>query len=228
MVTVTEIIRWVLLPAVLLAQQPVSAQTPISRQCKTVMFRVSLEQGRSYQKNIGALTLKIDAQKDVHDKDLGWYFTLVDDLGRDYIYPANLPIRFNPLQILGPGYDFSAHDSMSWNRSARFLLSKSDYERIDPLLKQALWPVDSPDPENAGRHYVNALRNADGGIMELNILDSEISSDNVVRRMVLEITLTAPASFPFDPSLPPETGDCPQSMFLELPSRDPAPSSEAQ
>lgn len=231
MVTVAEILRVcrrVLLPVVLLFQQPLMAQTHSPRQCKSARVRVSLEQGGSYQKSIGALTLKITAQKDAHGKDLGWYYTLVDDLGRDYIYPANLPIRFNPLQTLGAGYDLDAAGSMDWNRSARFLLSRSDYERIDPLLKQALWPVDSPDPENAGRNYINALKKTDGGFLDLNILDAEVSSENIVKRAVLEFKFTVPTAFSIAPSLSPEITACPESMTLEGPSSDPPPSPKIQ
>jgi hypothetical protein len=222
MVTVTEII-WILFSAVLFFHQPAFSQYQNPSSCNSVALQLSLEQGRSYEKSIGPLTLKIEAQKDVHDKDLGWYYTLVDDLDRDYIYPANLPIRYNPLQTLGAGYDLDAAGSMDWNRSARFLLSRSDYERIDPLLKQALWPVDAPDPENAGRNYINALKNTDGGFLNLKISDAEVSPGNIVRRAVLEIKFTAPAAFPFDPSLSPEITACPESMTLEPPAPDPPP-----
>lgn len=212
-VTVT-VIRWVVLSAVLHFHPPVFSQTEIPPQCKSAMVRISLEQGGSYRKSIGALTLKITAEKDAQGKDLGWYYTLVDDRERDYIYPANLPLRFNPLQTLGAGYDLDAGESMDWNRSARFLLSASDYEKIDPLLKWALWPVDSPDPENAGRNYMKALEDTRGGVLNLNILDAEVTSENIVRRALLEIRFTAPEAFLFDKSLSPETTVCPESMRI--------------
>lgn len=188
-------------------------QNQTAEQCKVVTLRISLKAGQSYEQRIGDLTFTVRAASSRKPGD-GWYFSLEDESGHDYIAPANLPLRFNPRQILGPGYSLTAQKSLSWNREVRFLMDKSDYDKIEPLWKHALWPADSPNPQNAAKNYLNTLEQLQGGRLSLKVLDFSISSDDVIHSARFEIEFIAPNGFHFDPSLMPSIAPCPGSMTI--------------
>ena len=91
----------------------------------------------------------------------------------------------------------------------RFLLSASDYERVDPLWKNALWPYSAPDPDKAAGAYIGALESLPLGMLKFKILESDVSPDDIIRSASFEVEFTAPASFRFDPLLKPHTAVCP-------------------
>jgi hypothetical protein len=79
-----------------------SPQTQL--ECRKITLEFSLEAGQSYERIIGRNhTLKVRADDSLKPPN-GWRYSLVDSAGHDYIAPVNPPLRFNPLQILGPGY----------------------------------------------------------------------------------------------------------------------------
>ncbi len=174
-------------------------------QCTSVSLEFSLKAGESYQRKVGDLTLQVPAAQN------GWSLTLDDAEGHDYIYPVNLPIRFNPWQILGPGYDLSAKESLKMDRELRFLLNNSDYEFVKPLLTGALWPYSAPDPEHATEKYVDALGRLRTGLLQLKIVRAEVSPDDNVRSATFRVDFTAPIEYRFDPSLTPHPAACPKS-----------------
>ena len=110
--------------------------SPVNRPSRSAgksHWGVTLEAGQSYERSIGgSLTLKVRAD-DSGKPPNGWYYSLVDPDGHDYIAPVNTPLRFNPLQTPGPGYSLTAQESLNWDREVRFMLNEADCERIAPL-----------------------------------------------------------------------------------------------
>jgi hypothetical protein len=174
--------------------------------CNAVTLAVSLNAGDGYRRRINGLTFQVRAEQ---QKEEGWMFYIVDDAGRDFIYPVNPPIRFNPSQILGPGYGMSARKSLEWNRELRFLLNQFDYERIHPLLVNALWPYSAPNPDQAAEQYLSALANLRPGLLRVKIVGRDVASDDAVRAAKLQVEFIAPSDFHFDPSLEPRPTACP-------------------
>jgi hypothetical protein len=95
------------------------------------------DRGESFKKHVGESTFR---KRSVPSRETsnGWRFSFEDADGRDFIYPVNPPLRYNACKILGRGYQYSARDSLKWNRQVRFLLSAIDYDRLDPLIRDAL------------------------------------------------------------------------------------------
>jgi len=177
-------------------------------QCTAVAWTISLKAGDDIQRRINDLTFKVRATK---DKGFcwGWMFSLEDPAGHDFIYPVNPPLRFNPSQTLGCGYGQTARESLKINRELRFLLNEYDYERFDPLVKNALWPYYAPNPDRAAEDYLTALRELSTGLLRLKILRSDVAPDDAVRSAELEVEFIAPSDFHFDPRLKPYSTNCP-------------------
>lgn len=116
--------------------------------CSGVSLTVKLDAGKSYAQKVGGLNFKISPDSGKGSCN-GWAFTLEDADGNDFIYPVNMPLRFNPSQFLGCSYGLSAKEGLEMKRNMRFILNKRDYLRLDPLMRDALWPYSSPDPEHA-------------------------------------------------------------------------------
>jgi hypothetical protein len=117
--------------------------------CSAVRFTAKLDAGHSFVQKVGDLRFKIRA---AHGKAVcnGWIFTLEDAGDHDFIYPVNFPLRFNPSQYLGCSYGLTARQGLEMKRDMRFILTEQDYLRLDPLMKDALWPADSPEPKHDG------------------------------------------------------------------------------
>src|ERR1043166_9338511 len=64
----------------------------------------------------------------------GWEIYVVhpEDPEHDYIYPVNIPLRFNGVQILGASYNDDARTSLGRPHEMWFLLNKADYDKLWP------------------------------------------------------------------------------------------------
>lgn len=187
----------------------VTAQEPQTKpQCNAVTLKFSLKAGESFEQRIGDLTFKVRVDPGWKPGN-GWDFSLEDAAGHDFIYSANPPLRFNPSQILGPGYSLTTRESLKWNREVWFLLSSSDYERVDPLCIGALWPYKAPDPDKAFDAYISVLKKLRLGLLKLRILESDVSPADFVRSATFEVEIIAPSEFRFDPLLAPHPAACP-------------------
>lgn len=186
-------------------------QKPTAIRCNAVTFKFSLKAGESFQKAIGNLTFKVQSGT-AQERPNGWTFSLDNADGQDFIAPVSIPLRFNPSQILGPGYGLSARDSLKNNRELPFLISDSDYELIVPLWRNALWSYSAPDPDHAADNYVGALGRIPLGMLRLKILQADVSPEDLIRSASFEIEFTTPAQFHFDPSLSPRPSSCPQRV----------------
>jgi hypothetical protein len=175
--------------------------------CTKAVMEFSLAAGKSYEQPIGGnLTLKI-AQREPN----GWTFSLEDAAGHDYIAPVNPPLRFNPTQIIGPGYNLTAQQSLKMDRGEIcFILNEADYNRIDQLWQYALWPYDAPDPDRAGGNYITAINKIKTGTLRLTVLKSDVSPDDIIRSATLRIEITAPEEFPLNPALGSQPAACPE------------------
>ena len=178
------------------------------RQCSAVSFTARLAAGKSFARRVGDLEFKIRAS---HDKGLcnGWTFTLEDARGNDFIYPVNFPLRFNPSQLLGCSYGLTARQGLEMKRRMRFILTEHDYARLEPLMKGALWPADSPNPGHAAEKYLNVIHATQTGVLRLDTLNYKLTRDGLIRSAKFRVDLIAPASFHFNPALKPHSTACP-------------------
>jgi len=176
--------------------------------CSAVSFTAKLDAGDSFAQKVGGLEFKLTA---THGKTScnGWGFSLEDGNGNDFIYPVNMPLRFNPSQFLGCSYGLTAKQGLEMKRSLRFILSEQDYLRLDPLMRDALWPGDSPDPEHAAERYLNAIRAVQTGLIRLKTVRYELSSDGLIQSATFRVDLIAPAGFRFDTALKTYSTHCP-------------------
>lgn len=173
-----------------------------------VSFTVRLEAGHSFNQKVGGLEFKL---RGTNDKRLcnGWWFSLEDAGGHDFIYPLNMPLRFNPSQFLGCSYGLTVRQGLEMKRSLQFILTEEDYLRLGPLMSDALWPANSLDPEHAGEKYLAALRTVRAGLIQINTAHFDLSPNGLIRSATFRVKLTAPGSFQFDPALKPHPTACP-------------------
>lgn len=176
--------------------------------CSTVSFTARLDAGRSLVQKVGGLVFRFRAAQG-NGLCGGWTFTLEDTDGHDFIYPVNFPLRFNPSQYLGCSYSLTARQGLEMRRSLRFILTERDYLRLDPLMKDALWPADSPDPKHAGEKYLKAIQKIQTGLIRLEAQRYEMSPDDLIQSATFRVDLTAPNSFNFGPDLKPHSTPCP-------------------
>jgi hypothetical protein len=181
--------------------------------CNSVSISSELVAGQTFERAIGGdLVFQIRPEKLGPNAEFdGWTVALHSKSSPedDYIYPVNLPIRFNGLQTLGTAYGEDAKASLGHARRMRLLLQRKDYERIQPLLNAALWPYSAPHPDTAGAEYLDGLKKLSTGTAELTVLsyDLQPGSDSL-RRMSFRVTFTASASFKFDAELHPKPSAC--------------------
>lgn len=179
-----------------------------SPKCSAVTFTVSLDAGKSFTQRVGDLLFKIHA---THGKALcrGWIFSLDDGKGNDFIYPVNMPLRFNPSEYLACSYGLTARQGLEMKRGLRFILTEQEYQRLHPLMVAALWPGDSPDPEHAAERYLKALATVRTGLLRLSTLHFKLSPDGLIRSATFRVELIAPSSFHFNPAQNPHPAGCP-------------------
>jgi hypothetical protein len=119
-------------------------------------------------------------------------------------------LRFNGLQILGPSYGEDTKTSLAHPHEMRFLLDRADYDRISPLLTNALWPHSAPRPDKADDEYVGALKTLAVGQLKFTVraYDADPASRSI-RQIEFQAEFTTQGNFEFDPSLKPKPAACP-------------------
>jgi hypothetical protein len=177
--------------------------------CMSVSIEFSLKAGEGFQQEIG--NLMFDVRPDAApDRPNGWTFSIYGKGGDDFIAPVNIPLRFNPSQILGPGYGLSARESLQTPRELPFLLSDSDYELVVPLWRDALWPYSAPDPDHAADKYTSTIAKLPLGLLKLKPLKVDISPDDLIHSANFEASLIIPFGSRLDPSLKQHPFPCPR------------------
>jgi len=188
-----------LIPAIDVRAQSSSA-------CQSVSFKVHLNAGDSFEREFGGgLLFRLTSQKDP-----GWFLDIVpaEANTNDYIYPVNLPLRLNPNQTLGPGYGETVKSSLAHRHEMRFLLNRSDYDRVSDLIGNVLWPYQTPDPDKALLDYTNAVDNARKGSLKVMVSSYKTDAKGALTRIKLRVEITTPPDFQFAPHLNPFPEPC--------------------
>jgi hypothetical protein len=186
--------------------------------CQFVSFKVTLNANDNYERELGGgLLFRVRSENEP-----GWFVDIVpaEANTKDYIYPVNLPLRFNANQTLGPGYGETAKSSLSHPHEMNFLLDRSDYDRISSLIPRVL-----SDPDRALADYTNAVDNARKGWVRITIssyktdpktdskTDSKTNSETNLKtgaltHIKLRVGITTPPDFQFAPGLNPWPAPC--------------------
>jgi len=92
----------------------------------------------------------------------------------------------------------------------RFLLYSADYDRISPLVTNALWPYNAPDPDKAVDEYLGALKSLTTGKLELTVraYDADPVTGSI-RHISFQARFITPGTFEFDPPLKLKRAVCP-------------------
>lgn len=194
-----------LLLVFLIAAIDVRAQS--SPACHSVSFKVHLNAGDSFQRELGGgLLFRITTEKGP-----GWFLDIVpaEENTKDYIYPVNLPLRFNANQTLGPGYGESVKSSLAHPHEMRFLLNRSSYDRVFGLIGNVLWSYQTSDPDKAVSDYTNAVDDASKGWLRVTVSSYKTDSKTAaLTRIKLRVEVSTPLDFEFAPHLNPFPGPC--------------------
>jgi hypothetical protein len=168
---------------------------------------VALNAGDSFERELGGgLLFRVRSEK-----ALGWLLDIVpaEANTKDYIYPVNLPLRLNGNQTLGPGYGESVKSSLAHPHEMRFLLNRSDYDRVFGLIGNVLWSYQTSDPDKALSDYTNAVDEARKGSLKVTV--SSYKTDlktGALTRIKLRVAVTTPPDFQFAPHLNPLPWPC--------------------
>jgi len=175
--------------------------------CLSVSFKVALNVGDSFERELGGgLLFRVRSEKEP-----GWFLDIVpaEANTKDYVYPVNLPLRLNGNQTLGPGYGESVKSSLAHPHEMRFLLNRSDYDRVFGLIGNVLWSYQTPDPDKALSDYTNAVDEARKGSLKVTV--SSYKTDlktGALTRIKLRVEVTTPPDFQFAPHLNPVPWPC--------------------
>jgi hypothetical protein len=190
------------------------SQSPTPSTCLSTVVAGELTSGNHFEKTIGGgLVFRLNPEQHGSSGELsGWSIALVPLQGHDdFIYPVNPPLRFNGETILGPSYGDDTKASLGHPHVLFFLLSPGDYDKIAPLMTNALWPYSAPRREKAADEYESALRSLTKGQLELTVqaYDADPASGSI-RRLKFLAEFIAPAGFRFNPSLKARHVACPK------------------
>jgi hypothetical protein len=186
---------------------PFSAIAQRTPSCQIVSFKVVLNAKNDYERELGGgLLFRMT------EEGSGWFVDIVpaEEVTKDYIYPVNLPLRFNPNQTLGPGYGETIQSSLSHTHEMNFLLDPPDYERISALMENVLWPHKTADPDKALDAYTNAVGNARKGSLRIAISSYKTDANGALARIKLRVQITNPMDFHFAPGLNSWPSPCPR------------------
>lgn len=154
------LILWVLSPVLLAAQNKGAL-------CRSFTLAGKLAAKASFKRDIGnGLSFQVKPTGLGAKGELdGWeiYIVRPEDPDKDYIYPVNLPLRFNGVQILGASYNDDAGTSLGRPHEMWFLTNKADYDKMSPVLNNALWPYMSPHPDKVGEEFYAVLKVVEAG-----------------------------------------------------------------
>jgi hypothetical protein len=185
----------------------IGAQAQRSPECQIVSFKVALNVYDDYERELGGgLLFRVRSEKEP-----GWFVDIVpaEANTKDYIYPVNLPLRFNGDQTLGPGYGETVKSSLSHTHEMNFLLDRSDYDRIFALVKNVLWSYQTPDPDKALADYTNAVDNARKGRVRITISSYQTDpKTGALTHIKLRVGIKTPQDFLFAPGLNPWPAPC--------------------
>jgi len=180
--------------------------------CQTVFFKVVLNANDNYERELGGgLLFRVRSEK-----GLGWSVDIVpgEENTKDYIYPVNLPLRFNSNQTLGPGNGETIQSSLSHPHEMNFLLDRRDYDRISALVPNVL-----SDPDRTLPEYTNAVENARKGSLKIAIASYKTDSKAdrkadrktaALTHIKLRVGITLPPDFQLAPGLTPWPASCPR------------------
>jgi hypothetical protein len=189
----------------LVAAIDVRAQS--SPACHSIFFKVALNAGDNFERELGGgLLFRVRSEKEP-----GWLLDIVpaEANTKDYIYPANLPLRFNGNQTLGAGYGESVTSSLAHPHEMRFLLNRSDYDLVFGLVGNLLSSDQTSDPDKAVADYTNALGEARKGSLRVTIPSYKTDpKTGAPTRIKLRVELTTPLDFQFAPHLNPFPWPC--------------------
>ena len=128
---------------------------------------MALHAGENFERELGGgLLFRVTSEKQP-----GWFFDIVpaEAVSKDYIYPVNLPLRFNPNQTLGPGYGENAKSSLGYAHEMQFLIYKTDYDQVSSLTENVLWPDKVSDPDRAFGDFASAVHRAKKGRLKVTV-----------------------------------------------------------
>ena len=95
--------------------------------------------------------------------------------------------------------------SLAHAHEMRFLLDRADYDRISPLLTNALWPYSAPRPDKADDEYIGALKALVVGQLKFTVRTYDADPVNgSIRRIKFQAEFRTPGNFEFDPALKPK------------------------
>ena len=176
--------------------------------CHSASFNVALDVSDDFEHQLGrGLSFRIKSEKEP-----GWFFDIVpaDAQDNDFIYPVNFPLRFNPVQYLGPAYSESLKSSLANPHEVRFLLDRTDYDHVSSLIGDVLWPYQTSDPDKALSQYTSMVAKAKKGWLRVTVPSYRTDAKTgEVAHIELRVQVTTPSSFKFVPELKPRPGPCP-------------------
>ena len=188
----------------LLAAIDLRAQS--SPACLSVSFKVHLDAGDSFERELGGgLLFRVRSLKDP-----SWFLDIVpaEANTKDYIYPVNLPLRFNANQTLGSGHGETVKSSLAHPHEMRFLLNRSDYDRVFGLMGNVLRSYQTSDPDKALSDYTNAVDDARKGSLRVTVSSYKTNPKGALTRIKLRVEVTTPPDFQFAPHLNPLPWPC--------------------
>jgi hypothetical protein len=91
----------------------------------------------------------------------------------------------------------------------RFLLNRSDYDRVFGLIGNVLWSYQTSDPDKALSDYTNAVDEARKGSLKVTVSShkTDLKTD-ALTRIKLRVEVTTPPDFQFAPHLNPLPWPC--------------------
>jgi hypothetical protein len=194
----------------LIAAIDVRAQS--SPACHLVSFKAALNAGDNFERELGGgLLFRVRSEKDGSEKESAWFLDVVpaEENTKDYIYPVNLPLQLNANQTLGPGFGESVASSLAHAHEMRFLLNRSDYDRVTGLIANVLSSYKTSDPDKALSDYTNAVDAAKKGSLKVAISSYKTDAKTgALSRIKLRVEVTTPQDFQFAPHLYPLPWPC--------------------
>src|SRR5258708_37235402 len=125
-----------------------SNPAPIDVRCHAIGFEGEIVAGQTFERKIGTgLNLRFVPQNfgDAKTVLAGWHVELAPvpqegstDGLKDFIYPVNPPLRFNPWQEIDTSYGIAAVKKLQHAIAYAFILNAQDYRRIEAALNDAL------------------------------------------------------------------------------------------
>jgi hypothetical protein len=192
----------------------IMTQAQGSPTCNFVSFKVALHAGENFERELGGgLLFRMTSEKQP-----GWFFDIVpaEANSKDYIYPVNLPLRFNPNQTLGPGYGENVKSSLGYAHEMQFLLYKADYDQVSSLIDGVLWPDKVSDPDRALAEFARAARRAKKGRLKVIISSYKTDGSGALVRIKLRVQMTTPLEFQYAPGFYAMPTACPADLDFSV------------